>query len=307
MVIDGPVPVNGQTDAEGGGDGSVNRPVQQDPQLAEAALLTAHELDSIPLESTTPAVGGSARPCTPLPTAENPPILHTRNVSDQASEIQREIEGSTAEVENLDLFSPSPGVEQDGTWSSVDENRLTIDSETAYGRETDHNMKDSLLSHEERGPSMITADEAPILGISGLLSFRDDEQDHNHIGNGDDDAQSSDDPNPPNVKAVATPETSNTENDAPYSDSDEGGLPETPESTSSGDEPAGLDADNIANLKPIFWDRIGNWLWHIDENIILPAADIEERDESIVRELDGELPFVPAHLLQADMLLMAVP
>jgi E3 ubiquitin-protein ligase MARCH6 len=308
LIIDGPRPRNIPTDAEGEHiDASVETTFQQDPRQAEATSPADYALDGVPLEMATPGFGSSARPPTPLPAPEARPTLQARNALDQAADIRRKIEENNADLENLDLFSPSRGMEHDRVWNDLHETRSKSGDSTrsGYGDEADPKVKFFALSYEEHESGTIDRGEAPVLGTSDLLQgsvlpVHAAELYHGRIETRDDDPLSSDDSNSQNVETLATPETSGTEHDAPPSDTDEEGLAETPESTSGGDEPTALDDDDILNARVILWDRIANWLWHTDESTVLPAAAIEEQDEHLVQGMDGELPFVPAGMLQRD-------
>ena len=299
LVIDDPRIANVPTDARRDDiEALVDNPIQEDQQQAEVTSPADHAPDNVPLETTRPSFGSSSSPTTPLLAPEARPALQTRNALDQAADIRRKIEEGTADLESHDLAPQSDGMGHDTAWEDLYEPRLVFRGLARSG--DDDVMEESLASsHDEVEPGMIVENQAPVHASSHLAQGSISPTDaaylpRDHSVSMDGDPQSSDDSGSQIVEIVATPATSMTEHDAPLSDSDGERLSETPESTSGGDEPGISDGDNIVNARSTFWDRVADWLWHTDPNTLLPADIIEEDDDHIAEDIEGELPFLPA-------------
>jgi E3 ubiquitin-protein ligase MARCH6 len=299
LVIDDPRIVNVPTDARrDDNEALVDNPIQEDQQQAEVTSPADRAPDNVPLETTRSSFGSSPSPTTPLLAPEARPALQTRNALDQAADIRRKIEEGTADLESHDLAPQSDGMGHDTVWEDLYEPRLVF---RGLAKSSDDVVVDSekeslALSHNEVEPGIIAENQAPVHASSNLAQGSISPTDaaylpRDHSISIDGDPQSSDDSG---SQIVATPATSMTEHDAPLSDTDGERLPETPESASGGDEPSISDGDNIVNAKSIFWDRVADWLWHTDPNTLLPADIIEEDDDHIVEDIEGELPFLPA-------------
>jgi E3 ubiquitin-protein ligase MARCH6 len=307
-MIDGPRLVDVPTDAIIEHiDAAVDTPTQQDPQEAEDTSPMDFALDRVRSETTTPVLGSSARPPTPLPASEARPTLQTRNALDQAADIRRKIEEGTAGLENLVLVPPSRGMEHDGVWDDFYEIRSNIPDlgRSGYNGLADHEMESLASSHDKHEPDTIAGSEAPAFAITDLsqgsiFPTRSADLRRGHGETREGDPQSSDDSASQIIESMATPETSSIEHDTPPSDSDSERLQETPESTSGEDEPAILEGDDDMNAMLTFWDRIADWLWHTNESTLLPADVIDEHDEHIVQDIEDGLHFVPARPLQED-------
>ena len=308
LVIDGPRLVNVQTDMRREHiDAAVDTPNHQDPQRTEATSPVEHVIDGVPSETTILGLESSACPSTTPPAPEARPTLQTRNALDQAAEIRRKIEEGRTDAESLELVPPPRGIEYDSDWDDSPRIPLNFrDTVTGgYAGVVDPETEIFASNHDNHEPGTIALNEAPVLPISDLsrgsrFSIHDAElyRDQSEIGDGD--LQSSDESNSPIVEPVPTPETSSTEHDAPLSETDEERLPETPGSTSRGDERTNSEGDTTVNARLNFWDRVADWLWHTDEFTPLPAGATQEEGEDIVQDVEDELRFVHAGPLQED-------
>jgi E3 ubiquitin-protein ligase MARCH6 len=307
LVNDDPRIVNVPTDARRDDiEALVDNPIQEDEQEAEVTSPADHVPDSVPLDTTTPSLGSSPSPTTPLLAPEARPALQIRNALDQAADIRRKIEEGTADLESHNNLAPqSDGMGLDSVWEDLYEPRLNFRDLARSGDDglIDHEEESLASSHDEVEPSMIAENQVPVHASSNLAQGSISPTDAAYLPRGhsvsmDGDPQSSDDSGSQIVDIVATPATSMAEHDAPLSDTDGERLPETPESTSGGDEPSISDGDNIVNARSTFWDRVADWLWHTDPNTLLPADVIEEDDDHIddhiAQDIEGELLFLPA-------------
>jgi len=305
LAIDDPRNVNVPTDARRDDiEALADNPIQEDQQQAEIPSPADHAPDNVPLETTRSSFGSSPSSTTPLLASEARPALQTRNALDQAADIRRKIDEGTADLESHDLASQSGGMGHDTAWEGLYEPQLAF---RGLARSGDDNVIEEGLasSRDEVELGMIAEDQAPVHASSNSAQESISPTDaaylpHDRSVSMDGDLQSSDDSGSQIVEIVATPATSMTEHDAPLSDTDGERLPETPESTSGGDEPSISNGDNIVNARSTFWDEVADWLWHTDPNTLLPADIIEEDDDHIAEDGEGELPFLPAPGPQED-------
>ena len=301
-VVDGPRLVNVEPDPR-----ELETPNEQDPPQAEATSITEDAVHGAIPETNTPGFQSSARPSTPLPALEARPMLNSRNALDQAVDIRRKIEEGSADLENFDSVASPHDIDHGSVLDDLHETRSSF-------RELATSEQDGMAappvnifasSYNEFGLAAIARNESPAQDISDLsqgLDFPTDAADirYGHHDAVDGDPQSSDDSMSQIVEVVATPATSSTEQDAPLSDAEGERLLETPGSTSGGDDATLLDSDDNVDPRLTFWDHVADWLWHFNENTLLPADTIEEDNQRIVQDIEGELPFVPARALQGD-------
>ena len=306
-VVDGPRLVNAETDPrEEHTEALVDTPTQQDLPQGGTTPFTEDGSDSAISETSTPGIGSSVSPHTPLPTPEVRPTLQSRNALDQAVDIRRKIEEGTADLENLDSVALPHGAEQSSVWAGLHETQFNFDefAHSDHDGLADDQVNISASSHTDFEPAAVAGNEAPVhdigrLSLGSMLPIQAEEVRHYQHETIDGDPQSSDDSTSQSGGVVATPTTSSTEHDGPLSDADEEPHLETLGSTSGGEEPTLSESDDNVDARPTFWDQIANWLWYIDENA-LSSADAIEGEEHLAQDVAGEPPFIPARVIQED-------